>query len=220
MKRTGPSTAGSGLKFRGIAMNSKFFDLKKEKQDRMINAALKVFAEHGYRHASTDDIVREAAISKGLLFHYFGSKLGLYSFIYDYSVRYMTLELRESVPLEETDLFTILEEMEGAKMRAMWGYPYMQQFLNRSFSEDVSEALLAIEKMRADLAGMYETIYGQVDVSRLPAGTDPEKLSHILQFTIDGLLTERIQDASLQPEMLYKETVSYIEFIRELVYGG
>ena len=50
-------------------MNEKFFDLKKEKQDRMINAALKVFALNGYRHASTDDIVREAAISKGLLFH-------------------------------------------------------------------------------------------------------------------------------------------------------
>ena len=56
-------------------MNEKFFDLKKEKQDRMINAALKVFALHGYRHACTDDIVKEAAISKGLLFHYFGSKL-------------------------------------------------------------------------------------------------------------------------------------------------
>ena len=44
-------------------MNEKFFDLKKEKQDRMINAALKVFALNGYRHASTDDIVREAAIT-------------------------------------------------------------------------------------------------------------------------------------------------------------
>ena len=51
-------------------MNGKFFDLNKEKQDRMINAALKVFAINGYRHASTDEIVREAGISKGLLFHY------------------------------------------------------------------------------------------------------------------------------------------------------
>ena len=45
-------------------MNEKFFDLKKEKQDRMINAAQKVFDLNGYRHASTDDIVLEAAISK------------------------------------------------------------------------------------------------------------------------------------------------------------
>ena len=53
-------------------MNSKFFDIKKEKQDRIINAALKIFAMQGYRHGSTDDIVKEAAISKGLLFHYYG----------------------------------------------------------------------------------------------------------------------------------------------------
>ena len=52
----------------------------------MINAALKVFAKNGYKHASTDDIVKEAGISKGLLFHYFVSKMGLYSFLLDYSV--------------------------------------------------------------------------------------------------------------------------------------
>ena len=36
-------------------MNDKFFDVKKEKQDRIINASLKMFALNGYRHASTDD---------------------------------------------------------------------------------------------------------------------------------------------------------------------
>ncbi len=86
-------------------MNEKFFDLKKEKQDRMINASLKVFAMNGYAHASTDDIVREAGISKGLLFHYFVSKLGLYSFIYDYSIRYVILELTTGVDKEEKQLF-------------------------------------------------------------------------------------------------------------------
>ncbi len=55
-------------------MNSRFFELKKEKQDRMINAALKVFGMNGYRHAGTDEIVREAAVSKGLLFHYLDRK--------------------------------------------------------------------------------------------------------------------------------------------------
>ena len=72
-------------------MNEKFFDLKKEKQDRMINASLKIFALNGYRHASTDDIVAEAGISKGLLFHYFVNKLGLYTF---YAVRIIRLRRR------------------------------------------------------------------------------------------------------------------------------
>ena len=59
------------VKEKGKYMNEKFFDLKKEKsRNRMINAALKIFAKNGYRHASTDDMVAEAGISKGLLFHY------------------------------------------------------------------------------------------------------------------------------------------------------
>lgn len=199
-------------------MNSKFFDLKKEKQDRMINASLKVFALQGYRHASTDDIVREAAISKGLLFHYFGSKLGVYTFIYDYSVRYINLELKSTVDPKEKDMFLLLKQTEAARMHAMRGYPYMQQFLNRSMSEDVSEALLAIETKRNSLTDTYDAIRQQMDFSALPAGTDGEKLCKMLDFTIRGLMTERFLDASFQPEMLYEEICSYLNMVRHLVY--
>ena len=198
-------------------MNGKFFDLKKEKQDRMINAALKIFALQGYRHASTDDIVREAAISKGLLFHYFGSKIGVYKFIYDYSVRYMTLELRSMVDPAERDLFAVMKQTECACMHAMRGYPYMQQFLNRSMSEDVSEALLAIEEKRGALEEVYQAINAQIDYSRLPEKVDGEKLRKMLDFTIKGLMTERFQNASFQPEMLYEEICVYLDMMRELV---
>ena len=39
-------------------MNEKFFDLAREKQDRMINGAIEIFAKNGYKHASTDDMVK------------------------------------------------------------------------------------------------------------------------------------------------------------------
>ncbi len=197
-------------------MNGKFFDLKKEKQDRMINAALKIFALNGYRHASTDDMVREAAISKGLLFHYFGSKLGVYAFVYDYSVRYMTLELNTAVDRKEKDMFELFKQIELARLHAMRGYPYMQQFLNRSLSEDVSEVLLAVETKKNDLLAVYDAIRRQADPSGLPAGVDGEKLWKMLDFTIKGLMTERFQDASFQPDMLYQEIVGYLDMMKAL----
>ncbi len=200
-------------------MNGKFFDLKKEKQDRMINAALKVFALQGYRHASTDEIVKEAAISKGLLFHYFESKIGVYNFIYDYSVRYMTLEIRSTVNAGETDLFEVTKQVECARMHAMRGYPYMQQFLNRSMSEDVSEALLAIEGKRGALEETYQAVNAQINYSSLPASVDGEKLRKMLEFTAKGLMTERFQDASFQPEMLYSELCDYLDMVKKLVYS-
>ena len=199
-------------------MNSKFFDLKKEKQDRMINAALKVFAIQGYRHGSTDDIVREAAVSKGLLFHYFGSKVGVYQFIYDYSVRYMTLELRSTVDSKESDLFMVIRQVERAMMHAMRGYPYMQQFLNRSMSEDCYEALLAVEEKKNVLEEAGAAINAQIDYTALPAGIDGEKLRRMLDFTIKGLMAERFQDASFQPEMLYEEICDYLDMTRKIVY--
>lgn len=199
-------------------MNGKFFDLKKEKQDRMINAALKVFALHGYRRASTDDIVREASVSKGLLFHYFGSKIGLYTFIYDYSVRYMCLELKTAVNARETDLFRILSQMEYGKMLVLRNYPYMQQFLNQSMHEDVSEALFAIETKRNELNALYEQLYDQADLSLLPDGVNGGNIIKMLEFTIKGLMTERFQDASFQPDMLYAEINEYISMVQSFIH--
>ena len=201
-------------------MNEKFFDLKKEKQDRMINASLKLFALNGYKHASTDDIVTEAGISKGLLFHYFGSKLGLYTFLYDYSVRFMKLELTRGV-LESshtTDYFEIRKQIEMAKMQVLKNYPYMQQFLDRCKYENVSEALLAIEEQRNVLPEVYTSIMEQADKSLFAEKVDINKLDAMLDYTIKGLMTEHFQNASFHPEMLYEETVSYLMMMKEIAY--
>ena len=147
-------------------MNEKFFDLKKEKQDRMINAALKVFASNGYKHASTDDIVTEAGISKGLLFHYFGSKLGLYTFLFDYSTRFLKLELTTGVLSSADDYFEIRKQMEFAKMQVLKNYPYMQQFLERCAAENVGEALMATERQRNVLSDIYAVLKNQANRSR------------------------------------------------------
>lgn len=201
-------------------MNEKFFDLKKEKQDRMINASLKLFALNGYKHASTDDIVTEAGISKGLLFHYFGSKLGLYTFLYDYSVRFMKLELTRGV-LESsntTDYFEIRKQIEMAKMQVLKNYPYMQQFLDRCKYENVSEALLAIEEQRNILSEVYTSIMEQADTSLFAEKVDINKLDAMLDYTIKGLMTEHFQNASFHPEMLYEEIVSYLMMMKEIAY--
>ncbi len=198
-------------------MNDKFFDLKKDKQDRMINAALKVFAMQGYKHASTDDIVKEAGVSKGLLFHYFESKLGVYEFVYEYSVRYMVLELSTTVSKEESNLFEVMKQMEFARMNVAKGYPYMQQFLNRSMTEDVGEALLATENKRAILEAEYERLDAQIRYIGFPSGVDGRKLHKMLDFTIKGLMTERFMEEAFHPEMLYREIAEYLDMMKLLV---
>ena len=197
-------------------MNDKFYDLKKEKQVRMINAALKVFALNGYRHASTDDIVREAAISKGLLFHYFENKLGVYAFVYDYSVRYRFLEVATAVDAKETDLFTLMQQVETGKMHAMCGYPYLQPFLNRAQAENVNEALVAVEERKQQMEEAYENIYTRADLGKYAAAEDVVKLRKMMELTIKGLMNERILEDAFQPEMLYEEILEYLQLSRRL----
>ncbi len=198
-------------------MNSKFFDLPKEKQDRMINAALKVFALQGYQHAGTDEMIKEAGISKGLLFHYFGSKLGVYSFVYDYCVRYMALELKTTVYPKERNVFEVLKQMEFARSHAMRNYPYIQLFLNRSMEEEDREVLAAVEVPKDAYLDLCFKLESQIDYESLPPTVDPEKLRKTLGFTINGLLKSALEEEKFRSDKLYEEIVSYIDMLKGLV---
>ncbi len=45
-----------------------------DKRKRILEAAIRVFAEHGYHGARVGDIAEDAGVAHGLLYHYFASK--------------------------------------------------------------------------------------------------------------------------------------------------
>lgn len=48
-----------------------------EKQEKIIQAALQLFANEGYNATSTSKVAKEAEVSEGLIFRHFGNKEGL-----------------------------------------------------------------------------------------------------------------------------------------------
>lgn len=199
-------------------MNEKFFDLKKEKQDRMINAALKIFAAEGYAHASTDDIVKEAGISKGLLFHYFISKLGLYGFIYDYSVRYIMLELSTCVSPQETDYFELFLQIKHSHLQAMKNYPCIMRFLNKSREEKIGEALRETQDKREILPAKYEEIMERADLDRFRKDMDIGMTARMMEYTVDGLMEEQFRSGSFRPEAYFDEMKRYLDMMKKICY--
>lgn len=198
-------------------MNAKFFDLKQEKQDRMINAIIKIFAENGYIHASTDDIVKEAHISKGLLFHYFESKLGAYSFAYDYIVRYFTLELSSAIDPSETGYFELRRQIEAAKMQAQKTYPYMMHFLNTCDHETVPEACLAIEESKANYEEALKSVLSPADMSGINANPSGSDYIKMLDYTLSSIIEKNLRENSFNAEMIYTESVKYISLIEKIM---
>ena len=197
-------------------MNEKFWDLKKEKQDRMINAALKVFSQYGYYHASTDEIVKTAGISKGLLFHYFGSKIGVYAFLYDYATRFVTLELTGNVEKNETGYFELYNQILAAKVAAMAQYPYIFPFLNKADEEDYLEAVCVISERREKYHRIMEALRERADITIFAEGVDYKKIGDILDYTVEGLLEKSIRSENFRADIFMQEALEYIDMIRKM----
>ena len=57
------------------------------KRERIVQAALRHFAERGFHEARMEDLARELGIAKGSIFQHFGSKAGLFLETYRTAVR-------------------------------------------------------------------------------------------------------------------------------------
>ncbi|MCR5255417.1 MAG: TetR/AcrR family transcriptional regulator [Acetatifactor sp.] len=198
-------------------MNDSFFDIEKEKQERIINAALKAFSLQGYKHASTDEIAKEANVSKGLIFHYFDSKVGLYSFVFSYSVKYMVYFLNQAVNPKETDFFMLLRQITCARMYACKKYKYIQLFLESCPYEDVTEALLATEGEIDILNETYDRIYSQVDRDKFKSDVVTDDMIRFITLSFSAMLREEVNKKSFQADQFYKETLNYIDMLNKLM---
>ena len=201
-------------------MNEKFFEIKNEKQERILNAAIKVFALNGYRKASTDVIVTEAGISKGLLFHYFTNKLSLYEYIIDYSIKYMNFEFTTSVSKYEKDFFELQMMMEQAKIRVMKIYPYMQQFLASLKYETDAKAKAVIGENAYSLESMFNVIYKQADTSKFEEYVVVQKVVDMIRWMSDGYLREHLVEGDTDVDVLVSEFSKYLKMLRAHFYRG
>lgn len=77
-------------------MKRTFENLPVEKKQRVLNACIHEFGEHGYDASSMDRIIKRAGISKGGLYEYVSSKeeLFLYTVEYTYTHLYDYLKIR------------------------------------------------------------------------------------------------------------------------------
>lgn len=199
-------------------MNEKFFDIKKEKQDRIISAAQKAFALYGYMHASTDLMVRDAGISKGLLFHYFETKLGLYTFVYDYSVRFIGINFTTNVSREEKDYFVLAEQVERAWADAMQQFPYIRLFLSGAEADDTPEAASAILESRQKYEALLAAVKDRASGARFVQDAVPSMIEKMISFTGEGLLRQALHDGTFSPDSYREDITGYIRMMKALTY--
>ena len=198
-------------------MNDKFWDLKKAKQDKMINGALKIFARNGFRHASTDEIVAEASISKGLLFHYFYSKAGLYAFLTEYSARFAMVELNSELRRrEDLPFFDFQYALTKAEALIMRQYPYMLLFMENAGSDieadtyDLTKEHLSLYRDRLD--ALLEMSASAAD---MPA-EDAKRIDGLLRLVRLDRTASLLKEDSFSPDRYVSEVTDMIRFVEKL----
>ncbi len=198
-------------------MNDKFWDLKKAKQDKMINGALKIFARNGFRHASTDEIVAEASISKGLLFHYFYSKAGLYAFLTEYSARFAMVELNSELRRrEDLPFFDFQYALTKAEALIMRQYPYMLLFMENAGSDteadtyDLTREHLSLYRDRLD--SLLEMSASAAD---MPAD-DAKRVDGLLRLVRMDRASSLLREDSFSPDRYVSEVTDMIRFMEKL----
>ena len=85
-------------------------DINNEKVKRIVNSALEEFSKNDFDKASTNNIVKGAGISRGLLYHYFKDKQDLYDFLIDFAIEIVMKALEEKAIWEEGDLLEKIKQ--------------------------------------------------------------------------------------------------------------
>lgn len=175
-----------------VPLNEAFFALPQEKRQRIINAALEVFAQNEYKRASTDDIAARAGISKGLLFYYFHNKRELYVYLFRYAAELLGTVFAESPAASSTDFFMLLEQGSALKLEIMEKSPAIMDFCVRAYYERESEAAAELNQTLADKLNVaYTTYFSKVDFSKFREGIDPMYVFQMLTWMTDGYLHEK-----------------------------
>src|SRR5262245_3856745 len=193
-------------------MTSKFLALEPARRAPILNAALKEFAHKGFDDASTNEIVKEAGISKGLLFHYFNTKKELFLFLFDYSLEILRTEYIELINTDEKDVFARYRHAALLKIDIIHKYPYVLDFIGIAAfieSEQVREEL-EVRKKALRTVGLAR-LFEDIDVSRFRPGVDVKRATNIIVWAIEGY--EKAAQTKLKGLLLSQ--IDYDEFLAD-----
>lgn len=180
----------------------------------MINAAVKVFAFNGYDRASTDTIIKEADISKGLLFHYFGSKKNLYQFVVEYCARYMIMELSAGIDETERNLFERVKMVESLKIRMLLKYPWLDVFLISIKGEASPEVIECARRWDREIEETYIRLVNEIaDEGLIRGNLSIDKALEIVRLCMDGHKRKCYMRGD-KPEAVLESFLPYLDIMR------
>jgi AcrR family transcriptional regulator len=126
-------------------------------RERLMDAAIRLFAEHGLEGTSTRDIAKATDLNISLISYYFGGKEGLYKTVIDEYAARLRVEsdkLLSSVDLESLDRDTFCQTM----------HTLIHRMIPMKYESRTMSALLQREMMSGlpFAKDVFENVFGQI----------------------------------------------------------
>jgi TetR/AcrR family transcriptional regulator len=199
-----------------------------EKRDRIINAAIEEFAAFPYEKASTNNIVKNAGISKGLLFHYFSSKKELYEALIRFVIHTLRDAIVEKISWEETDLFERLKQATIVKLEVSRVYPHMFAFMKNIVAYKKTGNIESLFKLYKgyglDLEQMYKDFYTRnVDYSKFLDPSTIAETVNIVRWSLEKYTEEQLltlgEDNRLDYSQAATDLSHYVDILKDAFYS-
>jgi TetR/AcrR family transcriptional regulator len=190
-------------------------------EQKIYEAATRVFIHHGRDGARMEDIAKEAGINKALLHYYFRSKDKLYSRVFEREVRKVVADLFLSINLE-LDIRTFLHTFIDNYIDRLHQNPAVVQFMlweMRSSNTQISEIIKSIFTVDRysppqEIVQKLRRAVKNREIRRLDAH---QLLFNIISMCIYTFIAEPII-SSLFPELKVREK-SFIEKRKDEIYN-
>lgn len=209
-------------------MYENFQKISEEKKDRIIKAALKEFAVKGYEEASTNNIVKEAGISKGMIFHYFENKKNLYLYILDYCAELYFQKTKEICEKYYNSAFEKFNQLLEERTEWLKGEMYLGIIISNALLCNLPNELqpIAAEKTQSLIERMKKVTLSNIDTSDFNENVDLNKVFDMFSFIFQALTMRYLKKYSFiqselkegevieELEMMNKELVCFMEIIK------
>ena len=168
-----------------IDINRDMNNEKDTKRTNILDAAITEFCK-GYEEGSTYAIVKAAGVSKGLLFHHFGTKKDLFLQAYDYAVEIVMNDFYNLMNLEQRDILERWKQGALLKMDLMQEHPGIFDFLSRAVFTDDEEVKAEItERYNSFASETIPKLYDDIDRSLFRDDIDVEAAIKVILNTVE-----------------------------------
>lgn len=196
-------------------------NMDEERKYRLINSALEEFSINTFEKASTNNIVKRAEISKGLLYHYFSTKQALFEYLEVFVFQKMMEEIKNDLDWNDGDIFNRLKQVVLIKMRVINEYPYLIEFSKGVFNNKSTEELKKI--MTEHMPNFYTKFYSEnIDFTLFKEGLDIPKVINIVEWTLEKFAEKQkviwCNSDKLDYDKICKQFDEYIIILKQAFY--